>query len=136
MKRIGFVEVSTSEDTYREVTARRSEDLFKRNGFWVDPCDFFNYKYIVFKDETNGTVLGIHEIKRTWRFDRNYDSFLERMFGFGDGELDRRFEQSKWVDDSMGGGFKTDGDDELYVAEIGDKVADVNDIFNGKEVNR
>lgn len=51
------------------------------------------------------------------------------MFGFGDGELDRRFAKSKWVGDSMGGGFKTDGDDELYVAEIGDKVADVNDIF-------
>lgn len=132
MKKIGFVEVSTSEDTYREVTAQRSEDFSKRSGFWVSPCDFFDYGYMVFKDETKGTVFGIHEIKRTWRFDRNYDGFLERMFGFSDGELNRRFEKSKWVDDSTGGGFKMNGDDELYVAEIGDKVADVNDIFNGK----
>ena len=133
MKTIGFVEISTSEDIYMEVTARRSENFFKRSGFWIDPCDFSEYDYMVFKDATNGTIIAIHKIGRTWGFDREHDGFLERMFGFSDGEFDRRFAKSKWVSDSMGGGFMTDGDDALYVAEIGDKVADVNDIFNEKE---
>lgn len=133
MKTVGFAEISTSEDTYRKVTARRSENLFKRSGFWIDPCDFSEYDYMVFKDAENDIVLGIHEIGRTWEFDREHDGFLEKVFGFGDGELNKRFTKSKWVGDSMGGGLMTDGDDALYVAEIGDKVADVNDIFNEKE---